>query len=162
MAATSGRERVRFSEEATVAGPYQAAHLQRVVNVYPLAESELDYIGNVNGLTTLFFSAGLALASVAASFWIAGETAGESVSERAKAIFDVVPILAAIVAFLAFVASGILWQSGRSTLDRLKKECERPATIVTASPVSVAGVDLKSFWRDLQHREAAKSGKKES
>ena len=160
MAATSERERVRFTD-ATVAGGYQATHLQRVVNVYPLAENELDHIGNVNGLTTLFFSVGLALASVAASFWIAGETAGDSVSERAKAIFDVVPILAAIVAFIAIGASGILWQSGHSTLNRLKKECERPATIVTTSTVSAADNDV-ALLRHKLHRLQEKLGKRVS
>ena len=98
--------------------------LVRQVDVYPLTENELDTVASANWLTTLFFSGFLAFASTGLSFSIAGETAGENVSEKAKALFEMVPYLAGGAAILCLIAAGCMWRLGSSTLRRVKKECK--------------------------------------
>jgi hypothetical protein len=54
------------------------------------------------------------------------------VSERANAIFDVVPIISAIAAVLLAFAAFIHWRMGRSVLTAIKKGSRRrPAHLVT-------------------------------
>ena len=118
-----------FSDKPVQA--FQPAMLVREVNVYPVTESELETVASVNWLTTLFCSAALAFASVAASFWIAGETAGGNVSDKASAVFEIVPYLASGAAVLALIAAGIMWNVGASTLRRVKKECRKAVLSTT-------------------------------
>ncbi len=111
-----------FNERPSQA--FQPTMLVRQVDVYPLTESELDTVASANLLTTLFFSGFVAFASAGLSFWMAGETAGENVSEKAKALFEIVPYLTGGAAIFCLVAAGCTWRLGSSTLKRVKKECK--------------------------------------
>jgi len=125
------QEQPRFVDEATgTYQPYQPSILERDVNVYLISESELDEISSANPLVILFASAFFSLVATASAFWVAGETAGENVSERTEAIFDVVPIVAGIAAFLCLTAAAVLWLSGQSMLKRIRRESRRPAHLV--------------------------------
>ena len=117
-------------DPARKGAPYQPSILERAVNVYLISESELSGISSTNPWVTLFISASLAFAAAGGSFWIGGETAGENVSKRAEAVFDIVPIVAGIAAFLFACTAIGLWRSGKSMLNRIKEESRRPAQLV--------------------------------
>ena len=132
MATNDPRDQPQFIEApAPTYQPYQPSILERDVIVYLISESELGHISSANPLVTLFTSAFFFFAATAGSFWIAGETAGGAVSERAEAIFDVIPIVVAVMAALCACAAGVLWKSSQSMLKKIKEESRRPAHLVS-------------------------------
>lgn len=121
----------RFVEPLRGASIYRAVVLEREVECYLLETGELNRISSINPLTVLFTSACSSFASIAISFWIAGETAGDKVSANANATFDIAPILFGIAAGVALLAAGIMWRTGASDLSRIKKEHKQPARLTT-------------------------------
>lgn len=133
MATPERSEPIRFVETPQAIGTYQPAFLEREVEVYPLAENELGQISSTNWLTTLFFSAAFAFLSTGVSFLIARLSLPDDADGSVKGAFTAVFPLAFLISIVFFIAAGIAWKTGQSTLERLKKECKRPGTLVSQS-----------------------------
>ena len=97
-------------------------YTERSQRMYVIPENELNQISHLNTLSTIFFSVGSALISIAIGVWVDAAFQTEPISATAEVLKSVVLPISVVLGVLCY--AGVIWQicARKSMLNTIKKE----------------------------------------